>query len=134
MCIYSNDANGWLGNVLGSLNGSSDPSTAGIYTYTASDIVLESSTTYWIVIECTTSLTVGSYTWSETDRTSYSGNWDLGMGHYSSNNGSTWGRTTYICQYAINATAVPEPSTVALLALGAGVLWQVRRKQNDGCL
>jgi hypothetical protein len=121
------------GNSLGTLNGSTDPSTGGIYTYTASGLTLSPSTRYFIVLTAGTAVANGAYDWSVMNTSSYNpdDSW-AGSVTLGSNNGSSWTTLpTYpqfdFSQYAINATAIPEPSAVSLLLLGSGVLIYVRR-------
>jgi len=110
---------GTPGNLLGLLNGNSDPRTAGEYAYTNAGLILASSTTYWIVASCDSSspnppiMPPGGYTWQETlsQNILASGGWSAGIG----NTGFTG--TTF--QFAVNATPVPEPSTCALFGVAA---------------
>jgi hypothetical protein len=54
------------GSSLGTLSGSTDPATGGIYTYTApSNLTLSSTTLYFIVLTAGTAVANGAYTWSE---------------------------------------------------------------------
>jgi hypothetical protein len=52
------------GNCLGTLSGSSDPSTGGLYTYTADSLDLAPSTDYFIVVTAGTAASAGAYAWS----------------------------------------------------------------------
>jgi hypothetical protein len=115
---------------LGSLNGSTNPSATGIFSYAASGLNLQPSTQYWIVLAATTPLAIASYSWSEASTPSYSSsaNWGLGQVFSSSDNGLSWDRTGSIPQFAIYATAVPEPATPALVGLGLAALSIRRRK------
>jgi hypothetical protein len=106
---------------LGALNGSTDPSAAGIYTYTApSNLMLSPNTQY---VFKGTAMGSGAFQWSMTDTASSNagGGWSgSGFGNFSI--------ATEFPQYAITATAVPEPSSSWLLLLGSGVLIYARRK------
>jgi hypothetical protein len=54
------------GSSLGTLDGSLNPTTAGIYTYTpASNLTLSPLTSYFIVLTAGTTIANGAYSWSE---------------------------------------------------------------------
>jgi hypothetical protein len=120
------------GSNLETLNGSANPSTSGIYIYTdVSNLMLSPNTYYFIVLTAGTAVTTGAYSWSVTDTPSsgYNGyHWGGEVFFADSSNGSSWNYTPGIYgQFAINATAVPEPSAISLILLGSGVLFYVRR-------
>jgi hypothetical protein len=121
------------GSSLGTLDGSLNPVTSGIYTYTpASSLTLSPSTVYFIVLTAGTAVANGAYSWSESAfPPSSSSGWGAGNAVLHSSNGiSGWYPTPYsgIAQFAINATAVPEPGVFSLLALGGlGFLWHRRK-------
>jgi hypothetical protein len=121
---------------LGTLSGSANPSTAGTYTYTdGSNITLSPHTDYFIVLTAGTTAANGAYEWNFTSASSYnpSDNWGASVTLSSSNGSSSWIRLGANPQYdfsefAINATAVPEPSVAGLLSLGGlGFLWHRRK-------
>jgi hypothetical protein len=126
---------------LGTLDGSFDPETAGIYTYTDNaNIILSPGTLYFIVLMAGTAIANGTYDWSIADPSSSyttSGGWEIftnpsGAGNgalfkYSTDNGSSWSSSYANLQYAITATAVPEPSPSLLLLLGSGIFIYARR-------
>lgn len=118
------------GTSLGTLNGSLNPVTAGTYTYTApSNLTLSPSTIYYIVLTAGKIIPDG-YVWRLVGANSYnpSDGWDAGGGLYHSSSGSSW--TSFgsnFPQYAINARAIPEPSSSVLLLLGSGIVIYVRR-------
>jgi hypothetical protein len=117
------------GSSLGTLTGSSNPSTAGIYTYIpTSSLTLSPNTDYFIVLTAGRAVANGAYEWSFLNTLSYnpSGGWGAG-GVWKSSNGSTWLYNSGGSQFAIAATAIPEPSSAFLLLLGSGVLMYVRR-------
>ena len=119
------------GSSLGTLDGSANPSTSGIYTYTASGLTLAPSTPYFIVLTAGTAVANGAYEWSVTSTPSpgYSSyHWGGEIFFLHSSNDLNWNYTsgTY-GQFALNATAVPEPSASWLLLLGSGVFMCVRR-------
>jgi hypothetical protein len=121
LSLYNNNG-GVPGNNLEFLSGS-DPTGAGVYTFTASGITLSPSTVYWAVTTSSdSSLSGNSFYWAfySDSYTSIDG-WSLNMtGEYGSqDNGSTWindGGSPFTL--AINATAVPEPEAYSLIGLG----------------
>ena len=122
------------GSSLGTLDGSANPSTSSIYTYTSSGLTLAPSTPYFIVLTAGTTVANGSYEWSLAGIDSYnpSGHWGViqgvSSGVFDSNDGSFWHSISRAYpQFAINATPIPEPSPSWLLLLGSGVLIYVRR-------
>ena len=118
------------GSNLGTLNGSLNPTAAGIYTFTpASDLTLSPHTTYFIMLTAETTVANGAYSWSEsTFPPNSSSDWGTGNGVLHSSNGTSgWSPTPYlgIGQFAINATATPEPGILGLFGLGGlAFLWQ----------
>jgi hypothetical protein len=126
---------------LGTLDGSSDPETAGTYTYTDdSNITLSPSTVYYLVLTSATAGATGTYDWNAAGNSSFdyatSGGWRVmppsgGVGpasfQYSTNNGASWINSEANLQYAIDATPAPEPSPSLLLLLGSGIFIYVRR-------
>ena len=124
--------------LLATLDGSLNPVTSGIYTYTPdTTLTLLPNGAYDIVLTAGTAVANGAYEWSYADINSYnpSGGWhalpDGLAGVWTSSNGSPpWTpNESAFPQFAIDATAVPEPSTTALAALsGAGLLLFRRRK------
>ncbi|HVU26591.1 MAG TPA: choice-of-anchor R domain-containing protein [Verrucomicrobiae bacterium] len=108
------------GAELGALNGSSNPSTAGIYIYTTSGITLLPDTVYFIGAR-----TRGTFYWSLANSASYTSNdnWDYPLliegfpsyGFYYDGDGVT--PIPYPLQFAISATPIPEPQIYALLGL-----------------
>ena len=124
--LVYNDNGGQVGIPLGTLNGNNNPSTAGQYNYTASNLVLTSNTTYWIVTTCDSSspgnpLPPGGYTWKFTLSQNYSssGNWSIGPGNV--------GFGGSVFQFAVNATPAPEPSVCALFGFGLTTILFRRR-------
>ena len=118
---------------LVTLDGTANPSTAAVYTYTSgSNFLLSPSTWYFIVLTAGTSVADGAYNWSYGSPFGYvrSGGWLNDSGIYQSSDGSSWtlaGGSDWDAQFAITATAIPEPSMSWLLLLGSGVFLYVRR-------
>jgi hypothetical protein len=124
------------GNSLGTLVGSANPSTAGIYTYAdESDITLSPRTDYFIVLTAGTTVANGAYDWSFADLlpSGPASGWG-GSYIYSSANGSHWNvleNPTSYPQFAVDATAVPEPQALSLLAVGGLGFLGHRRKAKS---
>jgi len=128
--VFSNVA-GAPGSALGTLSGNSAPPIAGTYTYTATGISLNSSTSYWVVAE----LTGGStYRWASTTDAA-TGTWTIVPDVLiSSDSGTVWTApltSPGSMQYDVVAEAVPEPSTYAMLGLGIpAMLGAMRLRQR----
>ena len=122
---------------IGTLNGSLEPVSPGIYTYTpAEPIIFARNSPYAIVLTSDTAVLDGSYRWSYAAANSYNpiGGWSTPpssvAGVYSSVNGSriSWVKnTSAFPQFSIEATAVPEPGILGLFALG-GLHFAWRRR------
>ena len=130
------------GSSLGTLNGSLNPATGGIYTYTmASSITLLPIRQYFIVITAGTAVATSAYGLNYADGFSYdqNGNWYAGNvagGTLSTSaNGLSWQQDAFIGpQYAITATPVPEPSAEIFLGFGGVLLlgfgrWKTKAAQ-----
>lgn len=123
------------GNSLGTLDSSLDPTTSGVYTYSAiSNLMLSPQTTYFIVLTSGTAVANGAYEWSYISTSSFvsSDNWGGGFALYS-NNGSLWhssAPTFYSPQFSINATAIPEPGVLSLVGLGGLTFLWLQRKNS----
>ncbi|HVU26590.1 MAG TPA: choice-of-anchor R domain-containing protein [Verrucomicrobiae bacterium] len=129
--IYSwTSGTGAPGTEIASLTGF-NPSTGGLYTYTASGITLLPSTdgaeqSYFVVVTASTPVAVGAYDWSaaNTEQQQLSefiqnDGWLFHDEYFSSTDGSTWTKTIRqdIFQMAIYATPIPEPQIYAVLGL-----------------
>ena len=134
--LYNNHLNGQPYNYLGSLSGSPNPSDAGLFTYTASDLLLSSSSEYLVVVADATPVAQGSYDWSAVSGlTDGIDNWKIFGSYYSSSDdGLSWQTSRqYTFQLAIDATAVPEPSPWILCLAGGGFAFYVHaRKRTCG--
>jgi hypothetical protein len=125
--LYSLAQHGGVGTNLDTLNGSLNPTDAGIYTFTsASNLMLSAHTAYFIVLTSGTAVANGAFNWSEAASYNSEGGW---IGAYSivsfsaevgqSSDGLNWDSAfTGYPQYAINATPIPEPGVLGLFSLG----------------
>jgi hypothetical protein len=118
--LYTLNLNGFVPETnLGTLNGS-DPTSAGISTYTSSSLTLAPSTRYFIVLTGGTPVSSGAFNWSiGSGAFSAIDGWSPGGSFRASSDGVSW--TAYRpnpFQYAVNATVVPEPAIYALVGLG----------------
>jgi hypothetical protein len=115
------------GGSLGTLTGSTDPVSAGLYTYTASGLTLSPSTEYFIVLSAETPVASGacSCSYENTSPSSTSGGW-LGGGYYQSSDGIHWTPKVDL-QFSLTATAVPEPDTLVLMGLPGLLFFACRR-------
>jgi len=137
LCGVGNQPGGPVpGSSLGTLSGSTDPATGGIFTYTpASNLTLSAGTSYYIVLTAGTAVANGAYAWSLAGANSYNpnGGWAV-IGGVStdflhSSDGSSWNSISFsFPQFAIDATAVPEPGIFGLFGLGGSFLAWHRRK------
>jgi len=132
VAIYS-ALNGVPYQNLGTLNGSVNPSSAGVYEYDSSGIMLAPSTEYFVVAMDATTVSGGYYNWlanAEGASVTSLNDWSIQGNYGSGNSGSTWaGIRAYGLQTAIYATPVPEPSLWILGAIGTGILVCVRMRR-----
>jgi hypothetical protein len=116
---------------LGSLNGSMNPSTGGVYTYGSPGIVLLSGFNYFVLVTAGTPVAEASYTWSAANSFTTDGSWYINNIYLSSPDGLNWTPhiRSEVFQMAIYATVIPEPTTFTLLGLGLAALglWWRRR-------
>jgi len=119
-------------NSFATLTGSSDPATAGLYTYTVSGLTLPPSQIYFVVVTAGTPIARGSYAWSyeSTSPVTSSSGWG-GGGYFQASDGIDWkngvGDPPDQLQFDVTATSVPEPDTLVLMGL-PGVLFLVWRR------
>jgi|SRR5665213_1426781 len=110
------------GSSLGRLNGSLNPTTGGIFTYTpASSLTLSPRTDYFIVLTGNTAIATGAYEWNVTGTPSIGlDGWGGNTSLCYSSDGSSWSFLSgTLAQFALSATPVPEPSAFGLLGLGS---------------
>jgi hypothetical protein len=127
---------------LGTVSDSLTPTTGGIYTFnTVSNLMLAPNKTYFIVLTAGTAVANGAYELSYTGATNdifLSDGWVGYGGVWTSTNGalpfpSSHFSPTYgnLAQFAINATAIPEPSVLGLFGLGGlAFLWHRRKAKS----
>lgn len=110
------------GSKLATLTGPVNPTASGTYSYTpSSSLTLLPTTFYFVVLTAGTSTANGAYEWDHAAANNYNpnGGWASLGGGWTSSNGTTWNDSSAVfSQFAINATAAPEPGTWGLLALG----------------
>ena len=137
--IYSSSGGGYAPpkTYVGTLSGSLDPVTPGVYTFSPDvPITFLPNGGYAIVLTSGTAVANGAYEWSYGNANSYNpvGGWYTlqgGLaGAWTSGDASpnSWNldRTAFP-QFAIEATAVPEPGVLSLFVLvGVHLVW--RRK------
>jgi len=130
-----------IGTNLGTLDGSLNPVSSGIFTYTtASNLILSPITEYFIVLTAATVVANGAYNWSYVSTNSYNpiGGWSSRCVFetvLTSSDGLSWSpnlSSAYYAQFAINATAIPEPGIFGLLGFGGlAFLWHRRKAKAD---
>ena len=135
----------WVPNSnLGAFSSSLDPTTAGIYTFTAvSNIMLSASTYYCIVLTAGTAVADGAYGWSYTVATNNnsSGGWFFPVEDFGVSTSTTGAQhippnwypiNGEYPQFAIDATVIPEPGVLGLLGLGGlAFLWHRRKAKGS---
>ncbi len=131
--IYDNNGLGGFtpGNLLQSLSGA-EPSVSGTFTFLSSSLLLTPNSSYFIVATADSPLTSGSFQWDTTSWVYQGHAYEFGAGGllFQSLNGQTWTYSrpnNYV--FAINATAVPEPSSLVLLGMGCSILFYASHLQ-----
>jgi hypothetical protein len=137
--LYSaiESGNASVGNSLGALNGSLNPVAGGTFTYIpTSNLMLAPNTPYFIVLTAGTIIASGAYELADSSvgPVNYNpiGGWQAPVSvaaedNYQSSNGSNWGLFFASPEYAINATAVPEPDMYALLCIAGLCFFGLRK-------
>ena len=123
---------------IAQLVGSTNPVAPGINTYIpASPITLSGNGGYFIVVTAGTQVANGAYSWSMASSTpdNLAQGWFGGQPFYSSD-GISWAYSSSgFPQFAVSATPIPEPSTIALLGPGGyllAVFRQTGRRRSLG--
>ena len=115
------------GTLVGHLTGPS-PTTAGIYSYTAANMQLAPVSIYWLQVASDTPVANGSFSLNLANSTNFNSlqGWALGTGYDRSTDGVNWSVINMPVQLAINASSIPEPSSLLLffggLLFGANLL------------
>jgi hypothetical protein len=131
--VYGSTLNGGSPTTpLSTLTGP-NPTTSGTYTFNASGFSLSPSTFYWVVATTTANPAANPYSWNVASDYNYatSDNWSIPQTpQYLSLDGSTWPHNFLIVnpfQFAVNATAVPEPGVLSLAGFGLALTFLRRR-------
>ena len=128
--IYSNSGSN-PGTLLEQLSLGSFNPTSSLLAFASTGLDLTAGATYWVVVGGDPTGATGWDTTFSTNQTSV-GNWSIGNNNrLSFNSGASWGTYGGVEQMAIDATpaAVPEPTTLALLGLGAVGMRLTRRRR-----
>ena len=123
--------NSFIGNLTGS-----EPLAGGTYTFSASGIHLQASSLYFIVASASSPLSQGTYNWSYGTAPPEVAGWSI-LKRYHSTDGVNWliADRSSAFQFAVYATAVPEPSSLFLLAMGGSFLFtRLARKSRSKAL
>lgn len=108
----------------------SDPTGDGVFMYEASGFVLLPGTSYWLALTSTTPLPTGAFLWNYTTATPAGRDgWEGGNMYAIVSPGPPPTTIRYVGrvpQFAVSATPIPEPASVALFIL-AGLVFVVRR-------
>lgn len=133
--IYSARSSGAPGSSLGTLSGSLNPMASGIYSYTpSSGLTLLPNKQYYVVVTAASMVATGAYDWSRAGSSVYnaSGGWGSHGGLMHSVDGLNWSGSggIYNPQFAVYATAVPEPRVFVLSVVGSLVFLWHRRKSK----
>jgi PEP-CTERM motif len=129
------DNHGVPGTSLTPLDGL-NPGSKAIYSYTADGVLLSSSTTYWIAVTSTqpvsTVIPKNFYLWFTTTSSSYtaSDDWSINAQNYVaiSNDGTRWFKIQADpFLFAVDATPVPEPASLAVLGIGI-FIYAIKRR------
>ena len=125
------------GSLLATLSGA-PPLTSGIFTYSTTDVLLSPLSRYWLVLRSDTPVANGSFTSNLTSSSNFEsgGGWSMRTGYDLSTDGINWSVVANTpLQFAINASVVPEPSSLVLLGVGGSFLFaRLARKSRSKAL
>ena len=129
-----------IGGLLETLSGAA-PSGSGVFTFQSAGLALGPSRLYYLVATAATPVASGSYRWDITPwlqppPDSSPELFGARPSIYQSADGFSWNITRgNNFMFAINATAVPEPSSLVLLCLGGSFLFtRLARKSRSKTL
>jgi hypothetical protein len=133
--LYEGPVSGVAVGPIGEFTVSSNPVAAGHHTFNfADDLILGPGTRYMIVASApdVAGNTVSRYGWHLGNfQGSPAGAWGINGQWVSSIGAASWAPVrSGPFQFAIDATAVPEPASVALAAIGFTLLAIVRRRKH----
>jgi hypothetical protein len=135
LSLYSGLSGGGSGTLVTTLTGTT-PSALADYVFAPPVTTsLAANSTYFLVLTGLSSGASSGYHWSAAattnDDSGAMAGWSIGnLRWISSNGGATWGTAIGVVpQFSVSVTAVPEPSTFAVLAGCAGLFaaWRLRR-------
>ncbi len=131
LSVYNNNGD-VPGTSIAPLSGF-QPTSAGIYAFSASDVTLSPSTVYWAVATSADSGTSANSLYWAFDPRSYTSadGWSLGGDAYFSDLDMWNPNGTSPLTLAIEATAVPEPEVDALIGLGLCAMFWHRTKRCE---
>jgi PEP-CTERM motif len=129
------DSSGQPGGVLATLTGNTTPSS-GLFTYAAPpNVALSAGTKYWVAASVGSSggPASGQYPWNFSNNAAFTGDpgWTMGgLAFRLGTNGAYggWTTQTFPTQLFSVQTTVPEPASLALLALGSSLMLLRRRR------
>jgi len=122
LSIYDDGA-GIPGSLVGTLSGEDAPMSPGPHVYTSSSIQLAANSSYWVVADVT--FPSSTFYWWATTSTAYEGPWSLSPGYKMEHYG--WAEIdSSTPMLSIQASAVPEPATITMLALAAAAVFARR--------
>ena len=123
------------GNLLLTLSGSSNPASAGLYTYIPlTTVTLNPATSYWIAAGVSSGN--GIYGWNSTSTSAANGLGSVGGFSVSFDGGATWNGSDPSAHqmFSVSGFSVPEPRSYALTA-GAVLLgfaaWRRRNQRQN---